>query len=214
MATLERGALTHWVWATLIIAGEWKILDSLQYIKHLFLSLCQKEIIYLNKIFVQLLFVLANQQSTIILTGDYFKKKKTHSFASQPMCFFPYYSFLSLVLWHKGGEMQFINVKPPFLHIVYSTHTFKPLGPSVFMMWPCNVLCDHLSIPNFQRRQYGILRLPRHTCWASQGPGDLCSQQHCQLLAHWYPPTLMKLEAFVVAKVENVFGWTYRVSDS
>lgn len=97
---------------------------------------------------------------------------------------------------------------------IANTH-LNPLGLlwfSVFMMGPCNALCDHLSSPNFQRRQLVPPHLPRHSCWASQGLGDLCSQQHCQLWAHWCLPMLMKLEAFVVSKVEKVFGSTHRMS--
>lgn len=73
-------------------------------------------------------------------------------------------------------------------------------------------MCN-LSSPNLQERWWWVLlRLVRHTCWASQWPRDLLSQQHHQLLARWYPPLLVKLEALVVSKVEEVFRSVYEMS--
>lgn len=71
----------------------------------------------------------------------------------------------------------------------------------------------HLSSPNLQKRwQQVLLHLPRHICWASQWLGNLCSQQHDQLLTPWYPPMPVKLRALVVTEVKEIFGSKYRMS--
>lgn len=95
------------------------------------------------------------------------------------------------------------------MYIVYSIHTCKPLGPSLVLCIYCmTTWCYIWSLEHCQHSKLAFLHLPSHTCWASQGLGHLCSQQH---LAQWYP-TMMKVEAFVVSKVEKVFGSTYRMS--